>query len=158
MKLYEIQSEIVNLFITDDNGEILEDAYARFVELKGEEEKKLENACLYYKNLLAEAKAIKDEVDNLSKRQKVKENKGESIKKFLDNYLRLTQKDNFETPKCKVTFRKSTGVVITDENALIDEFKKTEYKVLTKEIADALKAHREVTGAMLEERNNIQIK
>ncbi len=158
MKLYDIYNEIANLFITDENGEVADDVMDKFAELQMAEEEKIENTTLYYKNLLADASAIKNEIDNLTARYKAKSNKAERIKTMLENYFAFTQKESFETAKCKIGFRKSSSVLITDEDAIPSHYKKWEYTISKSDIKKDLGANVAVTGACLQEKKNIQIK
>ena len=74
--LYEIEEQILNC-VDLETGEIIdEEALAN---LSMERDTKVENIALWIKNLLAEAKMVKEEKDNLANRQKVCENKAESL-------------------------------------------------------------------------------
>ena len=153
MKLYEIDAEIMNL-IDDETGEILDTA--RFDELSGERDAKVENICLYIKNLEAEAEALKAEKDAFAQRQKVAENKMNSLKQFLSNYLEGT---SFKTTKVNVSFRKSESLEISDVYKIPEDFLKYKEPDVDKTaLKQAIKAGAEVEGASIIEKLNIQIK
>ena len=80
MKLYEIDEAILNCIDTE-TGEIID--ADQLDKLQMERDTKLENVACWIKDLKAEAEAIKTEKQILANRQKVAENKAESLKKYL---------------------------------------------------------------------------
>lgn len=108
MSIYEIDDAIMSL-VDMETGEI-EDG-KRFDELQMERSKKIENTGCYYKNLIAEAKAIKEEEVNLTRRRKAIENKAERIKNLLVYALKG---DKFESPKVRCSYRKAKSVQVDD--------------------------------------------
>ena len=108
MTLYEIDNAILGL--VDEDGEIAD--FEAFDKLTIERDQKIENVACYYKNLMAEAKAIKAEEDALKKRRTAAENRAESLKNFLDYAL---QGQAFKAAKCSVTYRPSERVEVGDE-------------------------------------------
>ena len=109
MKLYEIDNAILEC-IDLETGEIIDTE--QLDKLQMEREKKLENVACWIKDLKAEAEALKNEKQALAERQRVAENKAESLKKWLAYAL---QGEKFKTPKCAISFRKSEAVEVTDE-------------------------------------------
>lgn len=152
--LYDINQEILNC-IDLETGEIIDTE--RFDQLQIDRNDKLENVALWYKNLLSEAQAYKNEKDVFADKQKRAESKAESLKRYLDTALHGSK---FETVKVNVSYRKSTSVDILDIDLLPEQYRKevTTVSADKTEIAKALKAGAEVTGATLQENNNIQIK
>ena len=67
MNLYEIDAEIMNC-VDVETGEIFD--VDKFEELSLSREAKIENICLWIKNLKAEIEALKAEKDAFAKRQK----------------------------------------------------------------------------------------
>jgi hypothetical protein len=65
---------------------------------------------------VAEAAAIKAEEDNLKKRRQVLENRAERLKQYLDYAL---AGQAFQTPKCAITYRKTTKVELTEPERAI---------------------------------------
>lgn len=157
MSIYEIDQALLSL-IDPDTGEIGD--YDMFCELQMEREAKVENMALWIKNLNAEADAIKAEKDNLADREKSLRNKIERLRNYLSEIL---QGEKFSSPKVAISYRKSTAVEIADEAEFISRGPK-EYlipqppKIDKKAISESLKAGKEIPGASLVERNNIQIK
>lgn len=108
MSLYEIDQAILSL-VDDETGEIMD--WAAFDALQMERETKLENVACWYKNLVAEAAAIRQEEINLAERRRVLERKSERLKGYLTEAL---GGEKFQTAKCAVSFRKTTKVEISD--------------------------------------------
>lgn len=108
MSIYDIDSAIVSL-IDEETGEVSDEE--AFDALQMERDAKVENIGLYYKDLAAEAKAIKEEEASLAARRKSVENKAERLKKLLTYAL---QGQKFSSPRLKVSYRKSSTVELKD--------------------------------------------
>ena len=78
MKLYEINNAILDC-IDMETGEIID--IDKLNKLEFEREAKIEGVACWIKDLKAEAEAIKTEKQALAERQKVAENKVESLKR-----------------------------------------------------------------------------
>lgn len=117
MTIYEIDQAIMEC-VDLETGEIIDTE--QLDKLQMEREKKLENVACWIKDLKAEAEALKNEKQALAERQRVAENKAESLKKWLA-YVLDGQK--FSTSKCAVSFRKTEVVEVTPDglNALMHE-------------------------------------
>lgn len=153
MNLYDIDNEIMSL-IDDETGEII-DEY-RFDTLSMERDAKVENICLWIKNLKAESEALKAEKDTFAARQKVAENKMKSLKLFITNYL---QGECFESTKVKVSYRKSEYLDISDIQNIPDKFLKINEPDVDKvELKKAIKNGEHFDGVELVDKFNIQIK
>ena len=113
MKIYEIENAISDLLaqVDEETGEILFDP-AQLEALQMERDGKIENLALAWKNLTAEAKAIKAEEESLAKRRKVAENAAERAKSYLEFVLNGEQ---FKSPKVAVSYRKSKAVEVTPD-------------------------------------------
>ena len=109
MTIYEIDEKILNC-IDLETGEIID--IDKLNELELERDAKIENVACWIKELKAEAEAIKAEKLALAERQRVAENKAESLKKWLAYAL---NGEKFKTAKCSVSFRKTESVEVTDE-------------------------------------------
>lgn len=108
MSIYEIDDSILSL-VDMDTGEIEDEK--RFDELQMERTQKVENIGCYYKNLLAEAKAMKEEEASLAQRRKAVENKAERIKSLL---IYALKGQKFESPKVRCSYRKAKSVQVDD--------------------------------------------
>lgn len=153
MNLYEIDERILDC-VDVETGEIFD--IDKFEELSIEREVKIENICLWIKNLTAEAEAIKAEKLNLEARQKAKTNKIDSLKKYISTYL---EGSKFETSRVKVSFRKSESLEYEDIYKIPEEYLKyKEPEVNKTELKNALKKGLKVEGVSIVEKQNIQIK
>jgi hypothetical protein len=153
MNLYEIDERILDC-VDVETGEIFD--IDKFEELSIEREVKIENICLWIKNLTAEAEAIKAEKLNLEARQKAKTNKIDSLKKYVSTYL---EGSKFETARVKVSFRKSESLEYEDIYKIPEEYLKyKEPEVNKTELKNALKKGLKVEGVSIVEKQNIQIK
>ena len=149
MKLYEIDNAILEC-IDMETGEVID--AEKLDALNMERDAKIENVVLWIKDLKAEAEAIKTEKLALAERQKVAENKVESLKKWVA-YALGGQK--FSTAKCAVSFRNTESVEVTEEG--LEALMKDHDELLTykapepnkKAIKDAIKDGLNVAGVQL---------
>ena len=149
MKLYEIDNAILEC-IDMETGEIID--AEKLDALNMERDAKIENVVLWIKDLKAEAEAIKAEKLALAERQKIAENKVESLKKWVA-YALGGQK--FSTAKCAVSFRNTESVEVTEEG--LEALMKEHDELLTyeapepnkKAIKDAIKDGLSVAGVQL---------
>lgn len=109
MTLYEIDNEIMNC-IDMETGEVIDTE--KLNDLQMERDAKIENVALWIKELKAEAEAIKNEKQALAERQRVAENKAESLKNWLAYVL---NGEKFKTAKCSISYRNSESVEVTEE-------------------------------------------
>lgn len=161
--LYEINAQIEQAWgaaVDPDTGEIInEKALQELDGLTMQREEKLENLALYYKNLSAEAEALKAEKMRLAARQAAAEKKAEGIKKYIAASMDSAGGEKIKTSKVAISWRKSESVSV-DANAFLPE----EYVTLREPIPNltaikkALKADEQIDGATLVASNNIQIK
>ena len=109
MTIYEIDNEIMNC-IDMETGEVIDTD--KLNDLQMERDAKIENVALWIKELKAEAEAIKNEKQALAERQRVAENKAESLKNWLAYAL---NGEKFKTSKCSISYRNSESVEVTEE-------------------------------------------
>lgn len=153
MNLFEIDAAILDC-VDVETGEVFD--VDRFEELELTRDAKIENICLWIKNLKAEAEALKAEKDAFAQRQKAAENKMESLKRYISGYLDGT---TFESAKVKVSFKKSESLEISEEAVIPDEYLRfKEPEVNKADLKKAIKAGLTIGGVWIEEKNNIQIK
>lgn len=161
MTLYEINQAILDT-IDPETGEIID--VDKLSELQMEREQKLEGVALWIKNLNAEAEAYKAEKEAFAEREKAAKNKAESLKKWLAYAL---NGEKMSTQKVAISFRKSESVEIEDEERVITYAQKNgrddllSYKaplVNKSAIKAVIKTGKKIPGAVLVEKQNIQIK
>jgi hypothetical protein len=178
MTLYEINDQLAILeeySVDPDTGELLdEDQFnAKFDEIQMALNDKIESSICFVKNLNAEVEAFKTEEKNLAQRRKVKENLAERIKNRIDTYIKAQYTDEdgnvdtaglnkykMETPKMKLSYRKSESVNITDIDSVPKEYIKTKTEVSADKtnIKKAIKAGQHIDGAELVTNINMQVK
>lgn len=109
MTIYEIDNEIMNC-VDMETGEVIDTD--KLNDLQMERNAKIENVACWIKELNAEAEAIKNEKQALEDRQRVAENKAESLKNWLAYAL---NGEKFKTAKCSISYRNSKSVEVTEE-------------------------------------------
>ena len=151
--LYQIDQAIMDL-VDSEKGEIID--IEAFDSLQMEREEKIEGIALYIKDLKAEAEALKAEKLAFAERQKVAENKAESLKAYLSYALKGQA---FKTVKASVSFRKSQRVDVPDIYELDENFLRYKEPEANKTaIEEAIKAGQTVKGATLIENTSVIIK
>lgn len=162
MKLYEINGELEKL-IDSETGEIAN--IEAFEQLSMEREAKLENIALWIKNLESDVESLQAEEKKLKSRRVSAENNAERLRDFLSGML--SDGEKFETPRVKLSWRKSSAVAILIPEADFVRYAQGKHDELLnyseptinkKAITDAIKAGEEIIGAALVEHQNLQIK
>ena len=153
MKLYEIDQAIMDC-IDMETGEIINEELLN--DLQMERDTKIENVALWIKELKAEAEALKAEKMAFAERQKVAENKMESLKKWLAYTL---NGEKFKTVRASVTFRTTDKVEVADIYKLDENYLRYKEPEADKDaIKKAIKAGQEVAGAVLVPSTSVIIK
>lgn len=161
MNIYEIDRAILDL-VDPETGEILD--WDALEALQMERDAKIENMACWYKNLVAEAKAIRQEELVLADRRKKIESMSETRKRYLEQAL-CGQK--FQTARCSITFRKISKVELLDELAAVewcqqnsrdDILKYSAPEIKKAEMAALLKTGATVPGAELVEGLSMGVK
>ncbi len=159
--LYEINGAILNCVevepgttVNMETGEVID--LEKLSLLKMERSEKIRNIALWVKNLKADAKALKEAKDAFYIRQKAAENKAALLESYLANGL---DGEKVKGTEFSIGWRKSKAVTITDEKKLPEAFLIAQPPKIDKTaIGKSLKGGKDVPGAELEERVNIQIK
>lgn len=153
MTLYEIDQAIMDC-IDSETGDIID---AELLDnLQMERTEKIENVACWIKELKAEAEALKAEKLAFAERQKVAENKAESLKNWLAYVL---NGEKFKTTRASVTFRATEKVEIDDIMQLDENFLRYKEPEADKTaIKEAIKAGQEVAGATLVSSTSVIIK
>ncbi|WP_304095678.1 siphovirus Gp157 family protein [Phascolarctobacterium succinatutens] len=163
MKLFDIDEKLAacvkldeSRVVDTESGEIID--LEAIAALEMERDKKIENLGCWYKNLLADAEALKAQKNTFAEREKAAKAKAESLRGFLIRYLNGKK---FETAKVAMSFRKSEAVEF-DAKCIGDvpeEFLKFKDPELDKvAVKKAIKAGETVPGCELVARQNLQIK
>lgn len=154
--LYEIVGAIEHFDyqFDEETGEMLNAKELDDLELARSE--KIENCCLFIKNLLADAEAYKREKDSFAEKQKRAEKKAEGLKAYVEYCL---QGDTYKSDRVNVSYRKSTQVSVDDISKIDEEYLKYSEPTPDKaRIKKLLQSGEVVEGCSLVEKNNISIK
>jgi hypothetical protein len=161
MRLYDIDQAIMEC-VDFETGEVFDPE--RLDALQMERTAKLENVALWVKNLMADAKAIREEEKALASRRQRMEKKVESLNQWLTNAL---QGEKLSTPKVAVSFRRSEGLDVIDNDSFClwamgnerdDLLKFTAPTIDAAAVKKAIKDGADIPYARIEERLNINIK
>ena len=153
MRLYDIDQAILKC-IDVETGEVID--AEQLDKLQMERDEKIENVACWIKDLKAEAEALKAEKMAFAERQKVTENKMESLKKWLAYAL---DGQAFKTVRASVSFRMTDKVEVADIYKLDENFVRYREPEADKDaIKKAIKAGQEVAGATLVKNTSVIIK
>lgn len=157
MNLYEIKQSIqeaIDKCIDMETGEIINPELLD--NLNEQLNIKRENIALYIKNLVADSKAIDEEIKNLTARKRSINNKVDWLKSYLANDL---QGNKFETPKVVVSFRKSKAIDIAPNANIPDDYLiQQEPKPDKTALKKAIQSGEVIAGVSIVEKSNISIK
>lgn len=159
MNLYEIREDMMGLLSqVDDDGLITEQAFEQIEQLQIAEGEKLEAIGCLIKNWRAENAALKAEAKALRDRATAVQNRIDRLSSYVRDYLVMTDKRKVVTTRAVLSLRKSTSVDIVDESLIHDDYWKVTRSVSKADIGKFLKAGVPVSGAVLVENENLQIK
>ncbi len=162
MSLYELDTKIKGCIQLDaehvvdtEDGEIFD--LQQFEALQMERGQKIEGMCCYIKNLMAEAVAYEAEEKRMRERRAAKEREIDRCKGYLAGVL---YGEKFETPRCKISWRKSEICNVLNIDTVPDEFKRTKVTIDADKTAikKAIKAGAEVPGAEVIQKLNMTLK
>lgn len=162
--LYELTGNYITLMDMLDDPEVDPITLMDTLDaVEGELDEKAENYGRIIRNLEAEAKALKEEADRLSRRKRTIDNNIDSLKKRLQMAMELTGKDSIDTPLFKFRIQKNAPSVVVDmddlENFPPEFLTYQEPKVNKAAIKDALKAGLDLEGiAHLEQSQSLRIR
>ena len=156
MSLYEINEQIqkaIELGFDPETGEILDESALEQLQLDRDE--KIENICLFIKDLKAEAAALDAEKKNLDARASVAKKKSDSLSRYLQAML---DGEKFKTARCSISYRKTSAVIVDDENELPELCIRIRKEPNKTAIKDYINAGVSVPGAHIEDRQSMIIK
>jgi hypothetical protein len=161
--LYVIAREYQDAARTLANLELDPQTVADTLEsMSGDLEVKSQNVAMMVRTLEADAAAVAAWAQGALERAKAIELRAEALREYLKRNLEACGITKVEGPGVAISFRKSSAVVIDDEAQIPAEFMVAKppppplpSKTL---IGNAIKAGKEVPGARMETRTNLQIK
>jgi len=151
---------VLNATVDPETGEISEEGMAALYVLEGEKHDVYLAAAAYVKGQRAEAGAVRAVAAAQVARAEKHERHADRLERWLQ--MNVPEGEKLSDARSQIVWRKSTGVDVTDPEALPELFWRV--KVRTERtpdrpmIAEALKAGDEVPGARLEHRNTLSIK
>lgn len=161
MKLYEIDQRLEAL-VDQETGELLD--FDAFQKLQMERTEKIENMVLWYKDLMAQAKAIKDEVDKLTERKQAAERRAKGLLEYITFSL---NGENLSTPRCTVSYRAAKALEVSEPSAAAFWLEKnghhdmvvySEPKLDKRAVTSLVKQGVEVPGVKIVERTSTQVR
>jgi len=161
--LYVIANEYRDAAIKLADLDLDEQTIADTLEgLSGELELKAQNVAYFVRNLESTVEAINAFTKAQQQRAKAIEARAEGLRRYLQGCMEATGITKIESPGITLSFRKSSVVVIDEPELIPAEFMRQPEPPPPapdkKAIADAIKAGKEVQGAHVETRQNLQIK
>lgn len=106
----------------------------------------------------AQAEACAQEIKRLQAFKKTCENVSKRMKERISDAMMAFDKDKVTAGTFRFSFRKSTAVVVENEELIPEEYFRTERTICRKELMDALKAGEVIAGAMIETRQTLQMR
>lgn len=168
LTLYEMMTAYKEFMAAVANGDIPEEAIADTLEgIEASIDEKIDNTACVVKVFDAEIVAIKAEMDHLAERIKAKENARNRIKNYLSDMLLAMGKTEFESPRNKISFRKTPGKVVFDDEKKFIEWAQVNADSLLNygkpsvnktAIKDALADGAELDGVRIESSQSMTIK
>lgn len=153
MRLFEINNAILEC-IDLETGEITD--IEKLEQLQMDRHDKLRNIAFLYLNSMSDITELKEQEKKFADRRKRAESTAAWAKETL---LRELNGEKMKETEFTISYRKSESVEIQDEGLLpMDYLIEQPAKIDKAGIKEALKSGKEVAGAVLVEKQNIQIK
>ena len=161
MSIYEIDQALLEC-VDQETGEIINTD--RFDELAMERKAKIGNVACWYKNLMAEAKALGDEAEKLTKRKDACEAQAKRLKDYLFVHC---AGEKFKDSRCSIYYSKSApSVRFEDEGTFLTRVLENrpdlvihpEPKVDKTAVKKAIEAGEDFEGVWLEPTHYVVIK
>lgn len=160
MAIKDLYKELggIEVMLVDSYGEITPEIEEIMLNIKEDISKVVSWAIPKIKEHQGMVKIKKDYANEVLESAKYHDNKAEGLKRLIDSLMQASDLTNIETTEGKVSYRKSSPLVIDDEALIPAEYLTVkEVSFLDKmKIKKDLKT-KEVCGVHLEEKHNIQI-
>lgn len=155
-KLYNALMESVN----EETGELDIDISKELEQVEGEFTAKAVAVATVYRKLKLDSSELDGEIKRLKAIKDRIDKQSDRVKEYLSMACESVGITNISGIYANISFRKSEETVIDNQDLLPAEYivEKTTYSPDKVKIKAALKAGKEVQGAHIEEKQNIQIK
>ncbi len=143
-----------------ETGEVSVDIADALEKIQGTFEDKAIAVATVWRDLGAYSGTIDNEIKRLQALKKRVDREQDRVQAYLKQACEMTGTVSIRGIYANISFRKSEQTIIDDESALPKEYviEKLTYSPDKTKIKNAIKAGREVSGAHIEVKNNIQIK
>lgn len=162
MKLHELSQEMTTFLKTLETLPEDVDPSEKFEALQASFDDKMNNSLKYYFNLDNDINTIDSEIKRLTALKKSTATAAKRIEWYINYCMALSWQRNYMSTIGKVSYRKSTSVIIVDDSIIPKEYyiqKPAPAPQLDKKaVWDALKAETPVPWTRLDTKDNIQIK
>lgn len=158
--IYQILDSLESAFELMESAQTdaeFEAASKAFEDLKISLDERLENFCGYIKNTRITIEAVKSEAKRLNDLAHSLERRADNALRYLSGIIPAGQK--WQRGSHSIGWRKSEAVIVNEE-ILPDDYKRTKIVIEPDKIKikEAIKEGIDVIGALLELRNNIQVR
>lgn len=166
MNLYNLTSECKGLYdailatADEETGEADLSLVTALAQRQEEWDKKAVSVACVFRALGEDSDRIGREIERLTAMKKRLDRERERVKEGLDAACRALGVESVKGMHANISYRASEQTVIDDELSLPEEYLtvKTTYTPNKTAIKEAIKAGKEVPGAHIERKKNIQIK
>ena len=160
MTLYNITTEIKNLTLQLEEGELTPELEQALVITQDQLQAKAIDYCYVIKNLEADSEAIDNEIKRLKAMKEAKDNTIDRLKEAVRNAMLASGIDKIESSLFKLSLRRSEAVEVVNIDQLPESLTTVKKTVSADKlkIKEAIKAGQNVEGANLIENYNLQIK
>ena len=160
MNIFQIDQKYLELqgLLEDSDGELTPEIEKLLNDDSDTIQNKYTNYVNMYNYFSHNSDVISEEIKRLSALKKSADSAAERLKDNLAGSLKLRNLDKYDGGLFKLSFRKSTSVLIEDESKISKKFLKVITSVDKAEISKVLKSGKKVPGASLKENSNLQIK
>ena len=144
----------------EETGEVNSEVLERLNSIQESFEAKAQNVALVCLDFRDRKEAIQREIDRLKKLLKRAENSEKWLTEYLEENVKSAGYERIDGAKVSLSFRSSEETVIDDFDELPKEFIKEKITYSSDKVAikAAIKAGKEVNGAHIEKKKNLQIK
>lgn len=143
--------------LTEDERMML---MTELVQRETKSQNKIESMVKFIRTMEVFATACKAEEERLSANRKMAEKTVDKLKTSISDYLQLKNKTKLFVGTFRLSLRHSEAVEILDEAEVPEEYKtyKTEVSISKSAIKEAIRGGQSVSGAVLQDHQNLQIR
>lgn len=160
MNLYQITTEMKNLTLLLEEGELTTELEQALVITQNQLQEKSIQYAYVIRNLEADSQAIDNEIKRLKAMKDAKDNAIDRMKEAVRTAMIASGIDKIESSLFKLSLRRSEAVEVVNMEQLPDFCKdvKTTVTAHKLNIKQAIKAGQNIEGAIIKENYSLQIK